>query len=295
MSETVARSPLAQDPLGTPLLIATVLHALLILGVSFDITPPTQMKAERMLDITLVQPRQRPKPPDQAEFLAQSSQEGGGQAKPAEAPRDLPSPPTAHPEPKVSPEVLRSASEQPEPAPQQRVVTSKQNEKKAPSRKTETPVKAEKRPDIATLLASTQQEITRLTADLDRRARRTASMSRRKTVSAATQEFKYASYLDAWRKKVETIGNLNYPDEARRQKLFGNLILHVAVRADGSVEQIQVVRSSGEQVLDDAAKRIVRLAAPFAPFPPEIRKEVDVLDITRTWQFLDSNKLFASD
>jgi protein TonB len=93
---------------------------------------------------------------------------------------------------------------------------------------------------------------------------------------------------------VEKIGNLNYPEEAKRRKLYGNLLMHVAVRADGSVEKIRIRRSSGHKLLDDAAVRIVRMAAPFAPFPPEIREEVDVLDITRTWQFLDGNTLFSS-
>ncbi|MEW8292588.1 MAG: energy transducer TonB, partial [Candidatus Thiodiazotropha endolucinida] len=101
----------------------------------------------------------------------------------------------------------------------------------------------------------------------------------------------YAAYLDAWRRKVERIGNLNYPDQAKRSRLYGNLVLHVAVKADGSVEQIKVLHSSGHKILDDAAVRIVRLAAPFSPFPNEIRKETDILDITRTWQFLRSGRL----
>ena len=90
---------------------------------------------------------------------------------------------------------------------------------------------------------------------------------------------------------MERIGNLNYPDEAKRQRLYGNLILHVAVKKDGSVEQVRVLHSSGHKLLDDAAIRIVRLAAPYSPFPQEIREETDVLDITRTWQFLRSNTL----
>ena len=156
-------------------------------------------------------------------------------------------------------------------------------------------VKEKPRPKLSQLLASTQQEIDRLTAELDRRTVSASRQDRRKAVNASTQEYRYAAYLEAWRSKVEKIGNLNYPDEAKRKKLYGNLLMHVAVRADGSVERIRVVRSSGHKLLDDAAVRIVRMAAPFAPFPPEIRKEVDVLDITRTWQFLDGNTLFSSN
>jgi periplasmic protein TonB len=143
-------------------------------------------------------------------------------------------------------------------------------------------------------LPAPSSEIDRLTAELDRRSLSASRQERRKAVNASTQEYKYASYLEAWRSKVERIGNLNYPDEAKRRKLYGNLLMHVAVRSDGSIERIRVVRSSGHKLLDDAAVRIVRLAAPFAPFPPEIREEVDVLDITRTWQFLDGTSLFSS-
>ncbi|MFB1487439.1 MULTISPECIES: TonB family protein [unclassified Thiocapsa] len=144
----------------------------------------------------------------------------------------------------------------------------------------ETPV------DAAAILASRGEEIDRLTANLQAKTAAYASRVRRKSVSASTREFRYASYLGAWARKVERIGNLNYPQAARDQRMFGSLILHVAVRSDGSVEQIRVVRSSGYDLLDEAAVRIVELAAPYAPFPPDIAEETDVLDIVRTWQFL---------
>jgi protein TonB len=92
--------------------------------------------------------------------------------------------------------------------------------------------------------------------------------------------------MEAWRAKVERVGNLNYPDDARKRQLSGSLILDVALNPDGSVNQITVRQSSGHKILDDAADRIVRLAAPFAPFPDDIRAETDILHITRTWQFL---------
>jgi protein TonB len=93
--------------------------------------------------------------------------------------------------------------------------------------------------------------------------------------------------MEAWRAKVERVGNLNYPEAARKQNLSGSLILDVALNADGSINQITIRRSSGQKVLDDAAIRIVELASPFAPFPEQVREETDILHITRTWQFLD--------
>lgn len=144
------------------------------------------------------------------------------------------------------------------------------------------------------MLASTSREIDRLTAELDRKNLARSKWQRHKKLTASTREYKYASYLDAWVKKVERIGNLNYPDEARRNKLFGNLILHVALLADGSVKEINVKKSSGYKLLDDAAIRIVRLSEPFAAFPPNIRQETDIIDIIRTWQFRNNNQLSSN-
>jgi len=90
---------------------------------------------------------------------------------------------------------------------------------------------------------------------------------------------------------VERIGNLNYPEQARQQKVFGSLKLSVSIRADGSVESIEVNKSSGQRILDAAAMRIVKLAAPYSPLPPNITKDVDILTITRTWTFTSSDKL----
>jgi protein TonB len=146
-------------------------------------------------------------------------------------------------------------------------------------------------PDAGQLLASRNREIARLTASLEARTAAYASRPRRRSVSASTREFRYASYMGAWARKVENIGNLNFPPEAKERRIFGSLILHVAVRRDGSVESIRLVRSSGYPLLDDAAIRIVKLAAPFSPFPPDIAAETDVLDIVRTWQFQRGGRL----
>jgi protein TonB len=143
----------------------------------------------------------------------------------------------------------------------------------------------------AQILASRNQELAHLASRDEDRTSVFGSRPRRKAISSSTREYKYATYLEAWRRKVEQVGNLNYPEEARRKHLYGNLILRVAVRADGSVEQIQVLRSSGFPVLDQAATKIVELSAPFAPFPPDIKADTDVLDITRTWQFQRNNQI----
>jgi len=143
----------------------------------------------------------------------------------------------------------------------------------------------------AEILASRNLEVAELTARIRHGSAAAANRPRRKAIGAGTREYLYANYLEAWCRKVERVGNLNYPREAKRRKLYGNLTLQVGLRADGSIERVRVLRSSGFELLDAAAVRIVELAAPFSPFPPAIRAETDILDITRTWQFLSGNRL----
>ena len=282
------------EPLGIALMAAVALHSFLILAVSFDISREHPPAPERTLDITLVQPKAKPKSTDAPDFLAQQSQQGGGDKTVKERRTSPLASPTATKQQKPALEMQRSGSPEPTVVPRKEVITTAASRPRQVKPEPRPTVKAPPRTQLSQLLASTQQEIDRLTAELDRRTLSASKQNRRKAVNASTQEYQYASYLEAWRKKVERIGNLNYPDEAKRRKLYGNLLMHVAVKADGSIERIRIVRSSGHKILDDAALRIVRLSAPFAAFPPEIRKEVDILDITRTWQFMDGRGLFSS-
>lgn len=114
---------------------------------------------------------------------------------------------------------------------------------------------------------------------------------RRKFVGARAEEYRFARYVEDWRLKVERVGNLNYPEAARQLKLYGNLLLTVSIRADGSVETVEVNRSSGQRVLDAAAIHIVEMAAPYAAFPPDIKRDTDILHITRTWTFTKGDEL----
>jgi len=134
-------------------------------------------------------------------------------------------------------------------------------------------------------------EIARLEAQINKNWDAYQQLPRRKFIGARTQEYRFAQYIEDWRVKVERIGNLNYPDQARRQHLYGRLQLSVSIRADGSVESIEVSKSSGQRILDAAAMRIVKLAAPYAPLPANIIQDTDILTITRTWTFTQSDRL----
>ena len=291
---TAIRQQHHNEAMITMTVIAVLVHALLILGVSFELPPPPKPATQPSLDVILVPTPSKQPAPKEADFMAQQNQEGGTEKAGHARPRAIPSQPALKKSEKATIEQVRSGTPAPEKQQQPKVVASRKKVVRQVPVKKKAPVRARPKPDMTQLLSSTRQEIARLTAELDRNSEYASQLPRHKAINASTREYRYAAYLEAWRKKVERVGNLNYPDEAKRKKLYGDLLLHVSLRADGSVQQIRVVRSSGHKILDDAAVRIVRLAAPFAPFPAEIRKEVDILDITRTWQFLSNNRLFSS-
>ena len=276
-----------QDSIALTLFIAASLHALFILGVGFDFLLSKQPEHRlKSLQVMVVRPQKPPeKEVENPDFLAQTSQQGSGTNLKKERPSANPSSQQAYESPgeTAAPSLKNVQKTQQQPR-----LTAAGKGSSAPSE----PKTVQQKPLTAIqLLASRNQEIARITASLEQKSADYAKRKRRKPISANTREYKYAAYLDTWRRKVERIGNLNYPDEAKRNRLYGNLILSVSVRADGSLEQIRVLQSSGHKILDDAALRIVRLAAPYSPFPKNIREETDILDITRTWQFQNNNRL----
>ncbi len=285
----------AVDRLGLTLFVAISMHAVGILGIGFTMEPPKKLPpADRTLEIVVVHNKSTQKQPEKADFLAQHSQEGGGTKEEAVRPTtDSLQPLTKQSNKPNQVNTPMTPPTEPVAMQKKRVISSKEEAKKKTQDAPNKPKQKRRTLNTAQLLASTDQEISRLTAELNRKTEAYAKRPRRKFVSASTKEYKYSNYLDAWRRKVERIGNINYPDEARRKKLYGNLMLQVSLKSDGTIYEIEVRRSSGHKVLDDAAIRIVRLAAPYAPFPDEIRKETDILDITRTWQFLSGNRLLS--
>jgi protein TonB len=132
---------------------------------------------------------------------------------------------------------------------------------------------------------SRQLKIAQMEAQIAREWEAYQKLPRRKFIGARTEGVAYAEYVDKWRKRIEKVGTEHFPDEARRQKIFGSLLLTVSIRANGTVEKVEIERSSGHSVLDAAALRVIDLAGPFPPFPKAIRKEFDVLSITRNWSF----------
>lgn len=141
-------------------------------------------------------------------------------------------------------------------------------------------------------LAQTALAMARMEAEIARRQEEYAKRPRKRFVGARASEAVEALYVEDWRQKVERVGNLNYP-EAARGRLYGSLVVSVSIRADGQVDVVEVNRSSGHKVLDDAARRIIQLAGPFGVFPAELRRIADILVITRTWTFTAGDRLLS--
>ncbi len=156
------------------------------------------------------------------------------------------------------------------------------------------PVTAEQ-PDLPTSNEMMQRtlEAMRLEAQIAKDMDAYQKRPKRRFVGARAEEYRFARYVEDWRLKVERIGNLNYPEAARQNKLYGSLLLTVSIRADGSIEGVEVSKSSGQRILDAAAVKIVEMAAPYATFPPDIRRDTDVLHITRTWSFTKADELIS--
>jgi protein TonB len=281
---------LSRERFGFTVFLSACVHAIIILGVGF--TYLEELNSEPALEITMAQYRSE-FAPDEADFFAQENQIGSGALDSAAAPS---TPFKSDFNADVIQEVV--------PVPQAQeivneievqdiaVISSFQNGQKVQQQLDEL------EPEEDTLLSdqSTPDDlslaIASLQAQLDLQRQVYAKRPRKYTISSAsTKKSHDALYLDSWRRRIEVVGNINYPNEARIQRLYGNLRMLVALFPNGEVSEIQILQSSGHSVLDQAAVQIVNMAAPFDPFPEAMRAEADILEIIRTWRFHEGNAL----
>jgi periplasmic protein TonB len=277
----------AGDRLSLTLFFSVVLHGIIILGVVFTHADPTKVNTNPTLEIILAQTSSTKKP-EKADYLAQASQDGSGNINKRVRPTQPRAAALSMPSPGQSDVMSLPHAATPQNAQTMEVLTTSQATDQSVDVNKVQPEHQSDLPSAAELMMRSK-EIAKLTADLSDSLQAYSHRPRQRYISASTQSYRDAAYLEAWRSKIERIGNLNYPEEAKRENLSGSLILDVAINADGTVHSIELRRSSGYKLLDDAAIRIVRLAAPFAPLSKEMRKDTDILHITRTWQFLDDN------
>jgi len=270
------------DKLGLTFFMAGIVHALFILGVSFDIDKPRSIA--KSLEIVLVKTSDTERP-EKADFLAQENQVGSGEAEEkAVNKRRASRQPAAEFNPSHATRNQQTKKQS------QQMILQKESEVLVESSNSQ---EADDSESINTAdLLRQSEEIARLQAEITEQM---DSYSRRPRVvrinSVNAHKHIAASYEAGWQRKVERVGNLNYPGEIRRKKLSGTLVLSVELYADGNLKKITVNRRSGHKIIDDAAINIVKLAAPFAPFPNELQHEADILVITRTWQFKNEGLL----
>ncbi len=272
------------------LVLSVLFHLFVVLGVSFRMPdPPRDMP--QALEVTLVNTKS-PTRPQKADALAQANLDGGGNT---DAKRRAKSPLPVPQEAKDTAE-LKMAQKQVERLEREAKQLMTQAKSKAvvptvpdtPQPKEE-PVVA---PNAADIMARSL-EIARLEASIAREWESYQQRPRRRFIGARTQEFRFARYVEDWRAKIERVGETNYPQAARDQRIYGSLVVTVSIKADGSLERVDINKSSGQRILDAAALHIVRLAAPYAPFPADIAKDTDILSITRTWIFTRSDQFVS--
>ena len=266
--------------------LSVALHAFVLFGVALVLPDPRSSSSfAQPLQVVLVNSKSKSRPLT-ADALAQANLDGGGNtAENRQAKSPLP---TIRDDKKFTLEKNARSVAQLEQETRRLLTQLKSDRSVAqPELRKQTNAATQSGDD----LVQRALEIARLEAQINKNWDAYQKLPRRKFIGARTQEYRFAQYIEDWRVKVERIGNLNYPEQARRQKIFGKLQLSVSINRDGSVESIDVSKSSGYPLLDAAAMRIVKLAAPYSPLPPSITQDTDILTITRTWTFTSSDKL----
>ncbi|WP_240126794.1 TonB family protein [Thermomonas alba] len=274
------------ERLRATVVLSLLLHALVIFGVGFAV----EDAAPLVPTLDVIQTRtQTPLTPAQADFLAQANNQGGGESERSHRPGAPQAGPLAQAQDGLAPRPLHAQSPAPSPPQDDRIAASTRGQQALPQPRPQPQSRPDERPPGREKIDH-DIEMARLAAEIQLRSAEYAKRPKRKFVSASTREYAWAQYLRAWVDRVERVGNLNYPDEARRRHIGGVVVISVGVRRDGSVESIRIVRSSHIPMLDAAAERIVKLAEPFPPLP-KTAEDPDILHVTRTWQFLPGGEL----
>ena len=300
----------ASERFVTALSISIVLHAFFILGAYFKVPDAQPFKNNQNgLDVVLVNSKSADRPRE-PKVLAQANLDGGGNTdEKRRAKSPLPTLEDKITELEQTMAQMAKAAQLPskystklltsprDPQHIEQGATVQQNDAATSSESAAEDEPTEFSNPLQSRLVSQviqrARQIARLEAQISKEYQAYQQRPKRKFVGASAAEYKFAGYVEDWRQRIEEIGNHNYPEAARQSRLYGSLLITVAVRIDGSLENIEIVRSSGSKILDAAAIHIVELAAPFANFPLELRKEVDVLHITRTWTFTKSDELVS--
>ena len=282
---TVASVPLL-TPLSFSMTLSIALHAFALYGIVLVLPDPRSASSFlQPLQVVLVNAKSVTKP-IKADALAQANLDGGGNT--AEDRRAKSPLPAIRDDLKFTPELRSKRVAELEEETKRLLTRLKSDHSTAqPEIKKQKNQAASSGDD----LMERALEIARLEAQINKNWDTYQKLPRRKFIGARTQEYRFAQYIEDWRIKVERIGNLNYPERARELKIYGKLQVSVSINKDGTLENVEVSKSSRHRLLDAAAIRIVKLAAPYSPLPPDIARDTDILTITRTWTFTSSDRL----
>ncbi|MBA3902410.1 MAG: energy transducer TonB [Rhodocyclaceae bacterium] len=268
-------------------LIASLFFHAVVLSIHFKLPDALKRARDATLEVVLVNSKSARKPSD-AQAKAQANLDGGGNTdENRRAKTFLPAKREVQPGDNLM-EAQRRV--------QELEVQQKKLLAQARSRKTiqADAAKSEQQPEQAGVsgldLAQSARAIARMEAQIERQIEEYNKRPRKKFIGARTEEYIAAQYLEDWRQKVERIGNLNYP-EAAKGRLYGNLLLYVEIKSDGNLERVEVQRSSGHRILDEAALRIVRMAAPYGSFSAELKRQTDIVAFARTWVFTKADQI----
>jgi|SRR5882672_133968 len=273
--------------LATALSISIVFHAI-VLSIHFKLPERLSGLTASQLEVILVNSKTRSRPAE-ADVLAQADLDGGGDTdldRRAKSPLPVLQPPERGADLRQTQRKVQEMEAQ-----QRQLLSQLQSANEIPSAEPE-PRADEKSQVSGADLADSALIIARMEAQIARQIDEYNKRPRKTFVGVKAKEVRYALYVEDWRQKVERIGNLNYPESARG-RIYGSLQLTVSINSDGTLAAMDLVQSSGYKILDAAAQQIVRLAAPYARFPPDIRKETDILVITRTWTFARGDRVFS--
>ena len=277
-------------PMQSSILMSVGVHFFFIIGLGFFVNPINLSPPHNVLDVVLVNSKSSTRP-EKADALAQANLDGGGNTDERLRAKS----PFPNMEQRPVSDDSRLAQERVKQLEQQRDQLMTQANARMKVAQGEMVQQPAGTPDPAVTadLLKKQAEMEFLQAEIARQQLAYQQRPKKRFFGARVAEYRFAQYVDNWRLKIERVGNINYPEEAKRKKIYGSLQLTVEIRADGDVAEVTVSRSSGSKVLDDAAKRIVRLAAPYDRFPDTIKKDTDIISVTRTWTFTKDEQLLS--
>jgi protein TonB len=275
------------DRLGLTVFFALAIHAIVILGVSFDMDDLFKNDQAPTMEITLVTSQSKDAPAE-ADYLAQANQKGGGNVDKKVRPTSPFSNPNPTPENGLAPDskMAFTPPKLKKKQQQRKLMTAAQSPFARDSKEFKRNIPIETKSQQAAEMFERSREFARLHAEIEELKQAYEHTPHHTYVTGLNaKQYRFASYIEAWRDKVEKFGSLNYPEEAIRRNINGSLLLDVGVNPDGSIESINVLRSSGHKLLDKAAAQIVKMAAPFPPLTQAILKDTDILHISLVWHF----------